>query len=591
MIGSIPQDFIETIRNAGDIAQLVSDYVPLKAAGSRMKGLCPFHEEKTPSFSVDPTRQLFYCFGCQTGGDIFKFVQLYEQLPFPEAVEFLASRWSIPLPERQSGPRQEGAAERLRRMNNTALAFFQTTLADERRGKHCREYITQRGLGDDLATRLGLGFAPESWDALSTHLSTARFSPEEVRTGGLALPRKSGSGQYDRFRQRLMFPIRDIQGRVVAFGGRAVGDGEPKYINSPETPAYTKGHHLYGLDLAREAIRKSGHAIIVEGYLDLAALLQAGIEPVVASLGTAFTAQQARLLARYTERVVFSYDGDGAGAKATERSLDLLLNRGFDVRIVDLPAGEDPDDAIREHGADAYRKLVEEAPQYLEFLIRRETRRRDLNRIDEKVAAVNAVLPHVAKLESAVERSEWVSRMADALRVDSELVMQELRAAVRDARPQIRQRAVESVKAPLEAELRLVAVLLQSQDERQPWADGELELTELDDTRVQPIVRVIVELARKQAQVDYPTVRDALDSEEDRDLLTQIAFRDEPEEGPNVQDCLSAFRRRRLAREGRKLRRQIGDRQQAGPADFPSADVDRQLARLQELARQRDALH
>lgn len=591
MAASFPQDFIETVRNAGDIAQLVSDYVPLKAAGTRMKGLCPFHEEKTPSFSVDPTRQLFYCFGCQSGGDIFKFVQLYEQLPFPEAVEFLASRWSIPLPERSSGAVQEGPAERLRRMNDAALAFFKKTLADERQGKSCRDYIARRGIGDDLATRLGLGFAPDSWDALNTHLTNARYRPEELRIGGLALPRQSGSGQYDRFRQRLMFPIRDIQGRVVAFGGRAIGDGEPKYINSPETPAYTKGHHLYGLDLAREAIRKAGHAIIVEGYLDLAALLQAGIEPVVASLGTAFTPQQARLLARYTERVVFSYDGDGAGAKATERSLDLLLNRGFDVRIVDLPQGEDPDDAIRNHGADAYRKLVDEAPPYLEFLIRREMRRRDLNRIDEKVAAVNAVLPHVAKLESAIERSEWVARMADALRVDSELVMQELRGAVREARPQIRQRPAEPVKAPLEAELRLVAVLLQSEDERQPWASGDLELTELDGTRVQPIVRAIVELARKRAQVDYPAVLEALDSDRDRDLLTQIAFRDEPEQGPNVQDCLSAFRRRNLTREGRQLRKQIGDRQQAGPADFPPADVDRQLARLQELARQREALH
>ena len=588
MAGSFSQDFIESVRNAGDIVRLVSDYVPLKQAGSRLKGLCPFHEEKTPSFSVDPERQLFYCFGCQTGGDVFKFFMQYENVPFPEAVELLAKRWGVALPARsQSNP--DGPAERLLSMNGKAQAFFRSMFSDQEAGAACRRYLKKRGIDDAVASKLGVGFAPDGWEALSSHLRSQRFKPDELLKGGLALPRKAGGGHYDRFRNRLIFPIRSVNGHAVAFGGRALGDAEPKYINSPETPAYKKGDHLYGLDLAKEAIRKKQFAIVVEGYLDAAALLQAGIENVVASLGTAFTASQARLLGRYCNSVVFSYDGDAAGAKATERSLDLLLSRGFDVRVVELPEGLDPDDTIRQHGADVYKQLVQDAPEYLEFIIRREAGRPGLDRIENKVAAANAVLPHLAKLEGAIERGAWTARLADALRIDHDLVLQELRAAVKTARPAIRQR-VASSRLPREAEARLISLLLKSEADRERWVEGEWDLAELEGTDVVPIVRVIVDLARRGARVDHPGVLEALDDESDRDLLTRIAFREEPEEGPSMDDCLAAFRKQTLKREGKELRRQIGDLQRSKPGDVPPADVDRQLTRLQELARQRDAL-
>jgi DNA primase len=587
LAGSFAQEFIESVRDAGDIVRLISDYVPLKPAGSRLKGLCPFHEEKTPSFSVDPGRQLFYCFGCQTGGDVFKFVMLYEKMPFPEAVEFLARRWGVPIPARNL-PKADGPGERLLRMNDAAQAFFRAKLTDAQAGTACRRYVEKRGIDDETASKLGLGYAPDEWEALRGHLLTSRFKAAEILTGGLVLPRKSG-GEYDRFRDRLIFPIRNLNGRTVAFGGRALGDAEPKYINSPETPAYKKGDQLYGLDLAKDAIRKERRAIVVEGYLDRAALLQAGFACVVASLGTAFTASQARLLARYCDRAFFSYDGDAAGASATERSLDLLLGRGFEVRVVELPGGQDPDDYIRAHGAEAYGQLLDQAPEYVEFLIRREARRVDPNRIDGKVAAVNAVLPHLAKLESAVERGEWAARLADALHIENDLVLQELRAAVRSTQPRIREPvAVET--PPRAAEARLVSLLLRSDEDRRRWVAGEPDLSDLERTQVLPIVRAIVELAQRDAQVDYPTVLDALTQDADRDLLTRIAFRDEPEDGPTVEECLSALRRQRLKREGTKLRREIVDLQRRKPGDEPPADVDRQLTRLQELARQRDAL-
>lgn len=551
-----------------------------------MKGLCPFHEEKTPSFSVDPSRQLFYCFGCQTGGDLFKFVMLYEKVSFPEAAEMLAKRWGVPLPA-PTGRKRDGLFERLLEMNRSAEAFFKTTLAGAA-GAGCRDYLAKRRIDEATTERLGLGYAPEGWETLRTHLVAKRFKPEEILRAGLVLPRKSGSGHYDRFRDRLVFPIRNVNGQTVAFGGRALGkEAQPKYLNSPETPTYKKGEHLYGLDLAKEAIRREGLVIVVEGYLDLAALVQAGFEQTVASLGTAFTEAQARLLARYTDRVVFSYDGDGAGAAATTRSLDLLLSKGFEVRVVELPEGQDPDDYIGSRSAEAYGQLLRQAPDYLQFLIGRESRTRDLGKIGEKVAAINAVLPHIARLRSPVERASWAGKLADALQVEDGLVLQELRSAVRSARVQIRQRPVSERKLR-DAEARLVSQLLRSEEEQERLEAG-FDPVDLQGTEVLPVVQAIVGLRREGKPVDYPSVLDALQEEADRDLLTRIAFRDEPDEGPNVEDCLWAFKRQRLAREKRKVRREIGELQQT-QGQISTAELDRRLMHLQQLARQRDAI-
>jgi DNA primase len=585
LAGSFPPGFLETVRSAVDIVRLVSDYVPLKVAGSRHKGLCPFHQEKTPSFSVDPERKLFYCFGCQTGGDVFKFVMLYDKVPFPEAVESVAKRAGVPLP-RPDRAAPAGPHERLFQLNAVAEAFFRETLTDPGAGSRGREYLVRRGLGEDTVHRLGLGLAPAGWDALRSHLLSRRFRPEEGLIAGLLLPRKSGSGEYDRFRDRLIFPIHDVQGRTVAFGGRSLGDEEPKYINSPETPAYKKGEHLYGLDLAKDAIRREGFAIVVEGYLDLAAVVQAGFLNVVASLGTAFTEGQARLLARYCDRALFSYDADGAGVAATVRSLDLLLGKGFEVRVVQLPSGCDPDDFIHDHGGEAYGGLLRDAPVYLEFLIRREAGARDLTRAEERVAGVHAVLPHLARLTSAVERSAWATRLADALRIEDESVREELRSAVRSSRERIRQRPPAPERLPA-AESRLVSRLLSAPGRGE--ALPEIAAEDLEGTRIAPLVQAIARVAATGTPVDYPTVLDALDSDEDRALLTRIAFGDEPEPGPSAEDCLRALRHERLTREERRLARTIDDLQRR-PAASVGAEIDQQLRRLQQIARMRDSL-
>ncbi len=574
------RDHVDAVRRAGDIVKLISDYVPLRPAGSRLKGLCPFHQEKTPSFSVDPALQLFYCFGCQTGGDAFKFVMLYEKVDFPEAVEILGRRWGVPLPAARRP--EDDRRTRLLEMNREAEAFFRGRLADPEAGRSARQYLARRGISMETASRLGLGHAPDAWKELRAHLVARRFRPRELVDGGLAVPRKDGEGEYDRFRDRLVFPIRDVSGRTVAFGGRALGEAEPKYLNSPETLAYVKGDHLYGLDLARDAIRREGYAVIVEGYLDLAMAHQAGVAHAVASLGTAFTASQARLLSRFTERVVVSYDGDEAGSAATSRSVDVLLERGFQVRATELPSGMDPDDYVRKEGPEAYARLVRSAPGYFEWLLKREIAGRDVSRVEDKVAAVNALLPRLARIPSAVERAAWAGQLADALRIEDGLVMQELRRALRESRPAISERPRDPERVR-ETEARLVTVLLRIGAARER-AQAELEPADLEGTRVAGVVDAIFRQAGPGEEVDLPALLESLESDEDRHLLTSIAFREGPEaRAEEAADCVRALRRERLVRERRDLQRAI--ERTADPAA-----MDALLLRKQQLGRQIDAL-
>jgi DNA primase len=577
----LTKDFVAAVRNAGDIVRLVSDYVPLKAAGSRLKGLCPFHQEKTPSFSVDPQMQLFYCFGCQAGGDAFKFVMLYEKVDFPESVEFLAKRWGVPLPRASARP-EDDARARLLLMNEAATEFFRGQWSDPARGKLARDYITKRGVSDAVALRFGLGYAPDSWDALLNLLGARGFKAPELQAAGLAIPRKDGSGQYDRFRHRVIFPIRDVSGRVIAFGGRALGDSEPKYLNSPETPAYVKGEHLYGLDVARDAIRREGFAILVEGYLDLIALHQAGFENAVASLGTALTPSQVKLLARYSERVVVSYDGDTAGINAAAKSLDLFLERGFDVRVAEIPQGKDPDDFVKDQGVAAYDAIVRQAPSYLDFLLNRELRGRDLGLPEEKVAAINAILPKLARLESAVLRAAWAGRLADALRIDDDLVMQELRNALRAAKPGIRHRAAVDEPAK-DVEAWLVRLVLGS-DEARRRAREVLEPSDLAETRVGTIIKTILDLDLAGLPVGGPLVIDALEDEADRALLTRISFRDEAPGGADeVDGCLVTLRKTRLKKEHRDESRELDA--------LSRDDQNQRLLKLMKLGHEMDAPH
>lgn len=353
----------ERVRAASDVVEIVGQYVTLKKTGRTWKGLCPFHQEKTPSFTVSPERQTYHCFGCGAGGDVFRFVQEVERLTFPEALRHLAERAGIELPRYEKG---SGEAGKLYEICEEAARLYRRCLLDPALGRQARDLLRRRGIGEEVEERFGLGFAPPGWDFLTSRLERA-FGRDALRTAGLALERETG-GVYDRFRERLVVPLRLPSGRVVGFGGRATGDEEPKYLNSPETPVYRKGQFLFGLGEARGSLRDRQEAVLVEGYFDCLVLHQAGFTAAVAAAGTAVTADQARLLARYVERVVVALDGDAAGQTASRRALGPLLSAGVEVRVARLPVGDDPDSFVRERGAAAFAEALEAAASPAAFL-------------------------------------------------------------------------------------------------------------------------------------------------------------------------------------------------------------------------------
>ncbi len=432
-MASTYRDWVEAVRQAADIAEIVGETVALRRAGRSLVGLCPFHQEKTPSFHVDPGKQLFYCHGCHTGGDVFRYVQLLHQVDFNEAVGLLADRYGIPRPARAAGRNEAREAGRRRRAL-AALAeareFFRARL-EGAGGEAARRYLASRGYGPEERERFDLGFAPDSWDALLRHLSGKGFGLDDIVFAGLAVPRASGEGAYDRFRGRVTFPIRDPAGRVVSFGGRALGDATPKYLNGPETRVYDKGRVLYRVHEEGKALRESRRAVLVEGYFDALGLARAGVGGAVAVCGTAFGEGHGRLLARFCETVVLVFDGDSAGRRAVHRALPALLARGLGVRIVLLPEGKDPDDLARERGAAGVAEALDGAMDLVDFLVLEARRAFDLSSLEGRTRAVEMVLRHLAALASPIARDDAALRVAAGLGIDDRLVVDELRRAAR----------------------------------------------------------------------------------------------------------------------------------------------------------------
>ncbi|MBI3944754.1 MAG: DNA primase [Armatimonadetes bacterium] len=406
---SIPEETIEAIRARADIVAVISRHVTLKQRGRNFVGLCPFHAEKTPSFNVLPERQIWRCFGCGVGGDVFSFLRRIDGLSFVEAVERLAGQTGVEIERDPRAAERRSQRQQVLDLNRTAAEWYAQQLA---RSAPAMEFVRRRGLSGESVAALGLGFAPAEWDALSNTMLRRGVPGALLEQAGLSHARETG-GYYDLFRDRVVFPIRDVEGRVLGFGGRALGDVQPKYLNSPETMVFDKGRTLYGLDRARRAIADAGVAIVVEGYMDAAMVQQEGVLNVVATLGTALRATHLELLRRYAPRVVLAYDGDAAGAAAAERSLALFEEAEMDGRILILPEGRDPDDFIRNRGAEAFRRLAEEALPLVEFQLRRLTGRADGSTPEGRAALARAVAPVLAGIRSAVKREEYVSRLAE----------------------------------------------------------------------------------------------------------------------------------------------------------------------------------
>lgn len=414
---------VDEIRDRVDILTVVSDYVQLKKKGRYYVGLCPFHSEKTPSFTVTPEKGIFHCFGCGEGGDAFSFVQRIENVGFIEAAKTLAQRFNLPWNDLPENPHESEAREDILRIGRFAEAFFERILAGPK-GEAARRYLEKRGVTAETAALFHLGYAPEG-STFFRFMKGKGVAPERLERAGLVL--WGQNGYYDRFRDRVIFPIHDHRGRVVGFGGRTMGDGVPKYLNSPESPVFSKGRLLYGLDLAGESIRRQGRVFVVEGYMDAISLRQHGLSNVVASLGTAFTSDHARLLSRYAKEVFLCYDADRAGQSATLKGLDTLKQAGLDVRIVELPAGEDPDSFVRGSGLDEFLQRADNGPGVVEYRLSRVLDRPDLERPEAAAGAVQDVLPVLADIRDSVERDAYVQRLAASLRVSADSIYHELR--------------------------------------------------------------------------------------------------------------------------------------------------------------------
>jgi DNA primase len=429
-LGRIPEATINEIRARVDVVDFVGRYVQLKKAGRNHKGLCPFHDEKTPSFNVSSDKQIFHCFGCQAGGDVVGFLMKHENLTFPEAVRTIARECGVEVPEERGNPADRGISERIYEANEVAQRAYVDALATAD-GQIARDYLAKRLISDEDIVELGIGYAPDRWDTVERALKAKKIDGKLGSTAGLLADRKGGDGHYDRLRGRVTFPIYDVRRRIVGFGGRVLSpDQEPKYLNTPETPVFRKRESFYGFPWALEAIRRSDRAIICEGYFDRIALHRAGIGEGLATCGTSLTREHARNLHRRTKTVVLLFDGDSAGEKAIEKALEVLLPEGLRVRAALLPNKQDPDDYLNEYGADALNAFVDKAPDALELLIRRATER-GVASPAAKADAVGHVAPIIALVANPVEREAYVRRLALSTDSSESAVTTLVRAAVR----------------------------------------------------------------------------------------------------------------------------------------------------------------
>ena len=496
-----PPDLIQRIREASDLVEIVSGYVALRRAGQNYVGLCPFHAEKTPSFTVSPSRGLYHCFGCGEGGDVFRFVGRLENLDFPDAVRYLAERAGIPI---HTAPRQRERAseqEALRHVHRIAAEYFRQCLAAPE-GRAAREYLASRGISAETAEEFGLGYAPGGWDRTLQALRQRGLDPGLLEKAGLAVRRERGL--LDRFRNRLMFPIRDLQGRVVGFGGRSLDGAEPKYLNSPETPLYSKGRLLYGMDRARAAVREAGFLILVEGYLDAIAAHQAGFANTAATLGTALTAHQVQVIRRFTDKVVLIYDADPAGTRATLRGLDAFVESGLRVNVAALPPGDDPDSFIRREGREAFQGRLRASRRLLDFALDALFAGRNLADVKERAEVTDQVLALLSRVTHGVERDHYLAEAAGRLGVREETLREELKK-FRTAGDQ-RRRGPEPVpgasgrRRPA-VEARLIQLMLQHPAVRDALA-GDLDPRWFTD----PVLRNILERVLPRAGEAGPLV-------------------------------------------------------------------------------------
>ncbi len=576
--------FADKVKQQADIVRVVGEYVRLKKSGANFTGLCPFHAEKSPSFAVHPTKQIYHCFGCGVGGDVFKFVMEMEKCAFPEAIRIVAEKCGIAIPrpkERSPEERKENQQRAvLVEMHREAQSYFVKQLEGTLEGKAARAYLEDRGLDKETISRFGIGYAPSGGDMLLRHLKI-KYNERFLVESGLISRDQNGGRLFDRFRRRITFPIANESAKIVAFGARALGDDQPKYLNSPETPIYSKSNVLYHLDRAKDSLRRQDFAILVEGYMDAIAVARAGFANVVASCGTALAESQIKLLGRFTKRVIVNYDPDFAGQAATERSLSALLEQDFEVRVLALPTiGDkkaDPDLFIREKGSDAYQKQLREAPPYIDYLANR-TRGMDLTTAEGELKALNYLLPYLQKIPNKMIRTEWATKAAAQLKIDEPVLRAAFSKAAAERRSEVKTQAQLVNSNAKKAERRLIRMLAEAEGFRRELAQ-QLQSGQLyHGLETEKIFAALI-VASFSGEPIQPSEIGAMLEDRDRRMLFEILF-EEAQQGSweEAQSCLEALARKQVERELAEVQRGI-EANPTGPA------MRELLTKKQELMR------
>jgi DNA primase len=599
MTDFIPEGKIIEIRERANIVEVISDFLSLKKAGKNYLGLCPFHSERTPSFTVNEEKGIFHCFGCGAGGNIFNFLMRANHLSFPDAVKELAQRYGIILPTRELSEAEKARRDlkaQLFEINEMAAEYYHRLLVSQREGEEGRRYLAQRGISPEIIRDHRLGFSPSSWDSLTHFLQNKGIALNLAERVGLILPRqeerKPGekSGYYDRFRRRVMFPIAIVGGKVCGFGGRIVEDAvangspaSPKYMNSPESPLYRKGQTLYGLPAALGPIREKKSAMIVEGYMDLLSLHQEGIRNVVASLGTALTPDQVNLLGRYTREVVLVFDADESGQKATQRSLELFLQEGIAVRVASLPSGLDQDSFVHQEKKEGFEKILAKALPLIDYLLEQVLHRHPASTVEGKVRAARELLPALSRLQDPLEQILYVEKVASRLGLKESQIRSQL---VRKHSPagETEEKVPKPSRGPTHERLLLQLMLLHNQVI--PVVEETVGQDSFSDPRHRKLAREIMRFWETKPKMGVQEFFTQGGDEELKDLTSELLLTEESvmDADRMLRDCIKQMKLSQVRQEIQQVDEQIRQRSQQGKEELiHSSGVKELLRRKQRL--------
>jgi len=595
------QFFIDELKSRADLVRIIEPYAPLKKKGANWMGCCPFHQEKTPSFSVNPSKGFYKCFGCGKGGTAFNFLMEMEGLNFPEAVERVAEMSGIPLPERiddgqfqQSKKRREEKkqlSEQIAELNQTALEFWESELQGKsKKAKAAKAYLSERGISEEIQKQFRIGFSPDSWDSLLNLLKEKVADEKLIEQSGLVSVNEEKERVFDRFRGRIMFPVLDVNGKPVAFGARAMGDDQPKYLNSPETAAYVKGQHLYGLFQSRESIRQKKFAILVEGYLDLIALYQFGITNVAASLGTAFTPEQSKLLSRATKKVVINYDGDSAGVNAARKAIEGLLPNDFEIKVLVLPNGQDPDDYVRANSTEAYNEARGRAVPFLEFALDAAVKGRSLTNPKQKAEAIEEAIPVLSAIKNPIQKRESFDQSMEFFRIEDDGLRRDLWHAIKYGghadTGQIRKQARRAAQVKITlAEQHLLELLAHDPELRRQILPA-LEEPDYEALATAPIFRAMYSIDENGFDLNLESLLERLPDDELSSDFVPLLMMGEPKREPgevidqvlhDAENCVLSLRSMAIQNRIHEVSQELLSAERSGDTSVVSELVAEQL--------------